>query len=174
MCVVDVLFTVRLRFLFAMALLSVLFCILVPSASGVSSREGAVSTVSEAEQSIAQVYEAVVDAESAGANVSSLLVGLNDAVGLLSEAQLALEVGDFEECIRLAELSREAGSGVGNEARALEVEANYAYVNLSWWFAGGSVLGVSVVILASFFGYRYFKRWYYQRLLKMKPTVGQA
>ncbi len=113
-------------------------------------------------------------AESAGANASSLLVGLNDAVGLLSEAQVALEVGDFEECIRLAELSREAGSGVGHAARALEVEANDAHATLSWWFAGGSALGVSVVILASFFGYRYFKRRYYQRLLKMKPRVGQA
>ena len=171
---VDVLFIVRLRLLFAVALLSVLFSILVPSAAGVSRQEAAVSTVSEAEQFIVQAYEAVVGAESAGAHVSSLLVGLNDAVGLLSEAQVALEVGDFEECIRLAELSREAGSGVGNAARALEVEANYAHANLSWWFAGGSVLGVSIVVLTSFFGYRYFKRRYYKRLLKIKPRVGQA
>ncbi len=144
------------------------------SASGRNSQDAAVSTVSKAEQSLAQAYAAVVDAESAGVNVVRLLLGLNDANKLLSEAQSALEVDDFEECVRLAELAIEAGSGVANEARVLEVEVNDAHVSLLWWVAGSSILGVSVVALVSVFGYRYFKRWYYQRLLKMKPRIGEA
>ncbi len=171
---VNVLFSVRLRFLFVVTLLSVVFWSLVFSASGRSGQDAAISAVSEGEFSLARAYAAAVGAESAGANVARLLVELNDAVELLSKARLALEAGDFEESVRLAELAIEAGSGVEHEAHALEVEANDAHVGLVWWIAGGSVLGVSVVFLVSFLGYRIFKRWYYQRLLKMKPRIGEA
>ena len=142
------------------------------SVSATGNQEIAASTISEAEQSMAQAYEAVLDAERVGADISGLLVRLNDAAVLLSEARMAFDVGDFEEATRFAESTSEIGYEVVDEAELLEIEANNAQVHRSWWFLVISALGVSVVLVASLLGYEYFKRRYYRRLSKMKPRVG--
>lgn len=163
----------RSRFVCAMTLVFVLSSILTLSVAALSSREVAVSSVSEAEQSIVRAYVTVLDAERVGGNVSGLLVRLNDAAGLISNASTALEVGNFDEAVSLAALSSQVGSEVRIEAERLQVEANSANATRSLWYMGGSVLGVSAVAGFSFLGYRYLKRAYYRRLLKMKPRVGQ-
>lgn len=145
---------------------------LAVSASNI--QEVATSAISAAEQSVAQAYEAVLDAERIGGNVSGLIVRLNDAADLLSEARMAFDARDFDEAIRFAGLSSEVGREVGDAAARVRVEANQALANRSWWFTGGSILGVLVVLSACLLGYPHFKRWYYRRLLKMKPRVGQA
>ena len=165
---------VRLCFVSAVVCLLVLSSILMLSVSGLSRQEEAASAISEADQSLAQAYNAVLEAERVGADVSGLLVKLNDAVGLLSEARKSFELGSFDEAVRFAQLSIEGGRGVVSGAESLEVDANSANVTRFWWFLVGSVLGLPIVVLASFVGYRYFKRLYYRRLLKMRPRVGQA
>jgi len=142
------------------------------SVAAADNQEIAVS-ISEAEQSMVQTYEAVLDAEKAGANVSNLLARLNNATGLLSEAHIAFEAHNFEDATRFADLASEVAWKVGSEAERLEVEANDANANRLQWFTIGSVLGVSIVISASLLGYRYFKRRYYRRLLKTRPRVAQ-
>jgi len=143
------------------------------SVAAADNQEIAVSIISEAEQSIVQTYEAVLDAEKAGANVSDLLVRLNDAAGLLSEAHIAFEADNFEDATRFADSASEVAWNVGSEAEKLEDEANNANANRLRWFTVGSILGVSIVISASLLGYRYFKRRYYRRLLKMRPKGAQ-
>jgi len=157
-----------------MVLLLTLSSILIFSVSASSNQEVAISKIYEAEKSMRQAYEAVLDAEEAGANVSGLLVKLNDAVGLLSEARVAFEAGNFEEATGLASLCMEVCGRAGSQAEKLRVEANYAHGNMSFWISIGSVFSVSIVVCASLLGYRYFKRWYYRRLLKMKPRVGHV
>jgi len=162
----------RLRFLSAIVLLFVLSSILMVSVFAVNDREAAVSIIGEAEQSVARAYEAVLDAEGVGANVSGLLVRLNAGAWLLSEASMAFEAGDFEEAIRFSELASEVGGEVLGEAEGLEVEARDAGVGRLRWSVVGSVLGVLVVVCVGLLGYRVFKRRYYRRLLKMRPRVG--
>jgi len=169
--VVAMVSAIRLGFLCATVLLFALSSALMPLVSASINQEVAGSTISEAEQSMAQAYEAVLDAERVGADISGLLVGLNDAAALLSQARMAFDVGDFEEATRFAESTSEIGYDVVDEAELLEIEANNAQVYRSWWFLVISTLGVSVVIVASLLGYKYFKRHYYQRLSKMKPRV---
>ena len=65
----------------------------------------------------------------------------------------------------------EVGFEVEGEADRLEVEAGQAHFNRMWWFIVGSILAVSIVIVASLLGYRMFKRRYYRRLLKMRSRV---
>ena len=139
-----------------------------------SDQEAASSVITAAENAITSAYDAFTEAERVGANVSGLFVRLNDAAELLSEAHMAFEVGDFEEAVRFAELSSEVGREAESEAEWLEVEANNAGVNRSRSSIVRSVLGVSVVIVASLLGYEYFKRRYYRRLLKMRSRVEQA
>lgn len=156
-------------------MLFVLPAFLTVSASSSNSQEDAVSSISEAELSMAHAYKAVLDAEDAGArNVSGLLARLNDGAELLSEAHMAFEAGDFEEAIRLAVLSREVGWDVKAEAGWLGVEADHASVDRAQRFVVTSALGVSFVLVASLLSYLIFKRRYYTRLLKNRPKVDQV
>ncbi len=136
-----------------------------------SDQETASSVITAAENAIVSAYEAVLGAERVGADVGDLLARLNEGARLLSEAQMGFEVGSFEEAVRLAELSSEVADEVLNETENLEIEVNSAWANRSWWFGVDSVLGVSFVLIGCLFGYPVFKRWYYRRLLKMKPKV---
>jgi hypothetical protein len=163
---------IRLRFLCATVLLFALSSALMPLVCASINKEVAAFAISEAEQSMAQAYEAVLDAERVGADISGLLVRLNDAAALLSKARMAFDVGDFEEATRFAESTSEIGYEVVDEAELLEIEANNAQVYRSWWFLVTSALGVSVVLVASLLGYEYFKRRYYRRLSKMEPRVA--
>lgn len=164
----------KLRFFYAMVLFFVLSWVLMSSVFASSNRELAFYSISEAEQSVALAYDAVLNAERAGANVSGLLVRLNDAAGLLSEARMAFEAGNFDESVRLSHLSSGIGGQVWDEAETLRVEASDAAADRVWLFFAESVLAVAFVLFASFAGYLYFKRWYYRRLLKMRPRVGQV
>lgn len=144
------------------------------SASASSNQEVALSIISEAEQTMARAYEAVLDAERAGAEVSGLLAKLNDAAGVLSEGHMILKVGDFEEAIRLAELSSELGWEVEGNAEWLQVEAENEHANRRRWFLAGSATGVTIVSIASLLGYAYFKRRYYGRISKENSKADQA
>lgn len=168
---VNVLSPVRLRFLSAKILFFILISILMLSASALNSQEEAGSRISEAEQSLTQAYNAVLDGESAGVNISRLLARLNVAAATLSEAKVAFEVGNFDEALRLAELSNESALVVETETESLKVETANTRLARSQIFIGSSILGVSFVLSASLLGFRYFKRRYYRRLLKMKPRI---
>ena len=161
----------KLRFLSATVLLFALFSMLMFPVSAAGNQEVAASSISEAEWSMAQAYEAVLDAESADADVSGLLVRLNDAAELLSEARMAFDVGDFEESAGFAGSTSEVGYEIVDDAELLEIEAKNAQVHSSWGFLIISALGVSVVVFSSLVGYSFFKRRYYRRLSKMKPRV---
>ncbi|UCH70543.1 MAG: hypothetical protein JSV29_00740 [Candidatus Bathyarchaeota archaeon] len=160
----------KLCHLTAIGLVFTLSSILAVSAS-TSNLQDAFSVVLEAEQLIVQAYEAVLDAERVGADVSGLLVRLNNASELLSEACMAFEAGDFEEAIRFSGLACGVGREVVDDAEKLEVEAGYAGANRFVWSLAGSVVGVALVVCASFWVYRGFKRRYYARLLKSRPRV---
>jgi hypothetical protein len=161
------------RFVYALTLFFILSLVLPFSACGVSGQE-VTATISDAEQTIGFGFKAVLDAEQAGANVSSLLVKLNEGAELLSRARMAFEDGNLDEAARLSGLSSEVGSQVESEAKALEVEAGNAAVNRFWLYLGSSALAMVVVVLVTFLGYRFLKRRYFEHLLEMKPKVEEA
>lgn len=168
---VVILSTSRLSFLSATVLLFVLSSILLVSVVASNNQELAISTIIEAEQSMARAYAAVLDAERVGADVSGLLGRLNEGAAWLSEARMAFEDDKFEEAVRVAELTSEVGFEVVGKADGFKVETGQAHVNRMWWFIVGSILAVSIVIVASLLSYQYFKRRYYRRLLKMRSRV---
>ena len=154
--------------------LLILFSAVVSCVSAESNRDVAVSSISDAEQALVQAYEAVLGAEKAGANVSVLLVRLNIGVDSLVDARRAFEMGDNEEAVRLANSAGNVAGEVWDEAARISVEAGDAAVDRAWVFLVVSVVTVSAVVAVSWVGYRFFKRWYYGRLLKMKPKVGKV
>ena len=137
-------------------------------------RREVTATIDEAEQAIAIGFEAALDAEQAGANVSSLLVKLNEGTVLLSAARMALEDGDPDEASRLSGLSIEIGAQVESEALILRTEASNAAHSKFQLYLASSAVAIVIVLLATLFGYRLVKKRYSERLLKMKPEVEKA
>ena len=142
----------KLCFLSATVVFLVLFSMLMFSVSASGNQEDAASSLSEAEGWMAQAYGAVLDAESADADVSGLLVRLNDAAKWLSWAHMSFDVGDFDDASGYAESTSEVSYEIVDEAKLLEIEAANARVYSSWVFLAISVVGVSVVVVGSVLG----------------------
>lgn len=136
-----------------------------------SSSVEASSAISEAEMALTFAYEAVSEAEQAGANVSGLLIRLNKAGDFLVRAKVAYRLGDFNEAVGLAALCSEIGGEVKDEADVLLVRAYERRGRDFWWILAGSLVGVVSVGVGGFMGWRVFKRFYYRRVLGMKPEV---
>ena len=136
------------------------------------SQDQAASALANAETSVVSSYQAVLKAEEEGVNVSSLLVQLNEAGENLAHAHMAYSLGDFDETIRFADLSRDVGEEVRNEANELKGLALAEGVQRLWFTTTGSVIGLIAVVFGSFLVWRVFKRRYYRQVLGMKPEVG--
>ena len=164
----------KLCFLSAVIVFLVLFSTLMFSVSAADNQEVAASSISKAEKWMAKAYEAVLDAESFDSDVSGLLVRLNDAAKLLSDAHMSFDIGDFDGASGYADSTSEMCYEIVDEAEFLEIEAANARVYSSWVFLAISVVAVSVVVVASVVGYKFFKRYYYDRLDKMRPEVESS
>jgi len=138
-----------------------------------NSEDTATTSIEGAENALVSAYQSVLEAEQAGANVSSLLVLLNDAGEFLVEAKVAFRLRDFDEAILSANNCSEIDEGVMGEAYELQVEASGSRVIDSWLTMTGSTVGVVAVVFGSFWGWRAFKRRYIRRVLRMKPKVAK-
>jgi len=137
-----------------------------------ASKDVAASALTDAEGVVASAYQAVLKAEEAGANISGLLVQLNEAGGFLARARMAYDFGDFEEATGLANLSRNSGIEVENAAVKLKDSAFFERVQRMWFMMIGSIVGAVLIFLGSFWVWRVFKRRYNRRVLMMKPEVS--
>jgi len=134
--------------------------------------EGVAALVlADAEGVVASAYQAVLEAEEAGANVSSLLVRLNEAGKFLVQGRDAYKVGDFDDAVLFANSSSSIGAEVkdeANESENLAISENLQRASLS---TVESIVGVTLVVLASFLAWNVFKKRYYRWVLGKKPEV---
>lgn len=137
-----------------------------------SDNDSANSAIEQAEDVMASAYEAVLEVEQVGADVSGLLDRLNIAMENLANAHIWLGLGDFENATRFANLCYSIGEEVGNEAHKLKIEAYGPHVTSLWVRTTVSIVSISGIILASFWGWYVFKRRYHKRMLRMKPEVS--
>ena len=147
-----------------------LFCLIVSNVSAASSSE-AQDAINRAESKIGLAYKSVLEAEGAGANVSSLLVKLNTGSALLSKAQMQYRVGNFSEAVSFANQCYDSLNGIETEADDLRDSAVMLRKQRMVISAVGSVFAVGAVCYASVFGWRFFKSKYCNRVLEMKPEV---
>jgi hypothetical protein len=162
----------KLHLLSSAILFFFLFSMFVSSGSA-ANQEDAAASISEAELVMGQAYEDVLDAERVDANVSGLLVQLNDAAELLSAAHMVFDGGDFDDAEVYAESANALGIEGVDEAEVLEVEAANAKVASIWINIIFSVVGISVVVIVCVLGYRFFKRRYYGWESNMKNEEEQ-
>ena len=147
-------------------ILVVLFLFLLPafiSRVGASSEEMATLAITQAEETVASAYEAVLEAKRARANVSGLLHQLNNASKYLAEAHMLYKLGDFDGAVDSADLSYEIGMEVRNSAEELKIKAYGSWIAGLWIRIIGSIVGVIAVVFGTFAAWRAFKRRYFRQ-----------
>jgi len=157
-------------------ILLVLFAFMTPvfvfKATATDGEDAASSAIKKAEEVMVLAYQAVLEAERAGANTSGLLNRLNVAGEYLARAHILYRVGDLDDAARFADLCFENAEKVKPEAEWLGNTARVeSGVRLRFTMVG-SVLSVCLIGVAGFLSWRVFKRRYYQRVMRMKPEVA--
>jgi len=113
-----------------------------------SSEADARAAVAQASLRVSACYSVAADAAKAGANVTGLLVTLDDAGGLLSKAELALAKGEFDSASTLAHLSEERLVGFEDGAVSLKDSAVRAgFLDFAFGVVGSAVGSVLVVVV---------------------------
>ena len=127
--------------------------------------------ISQSEDSLNAAYLLLLTAERAGGDVSELIARFNTALEYYSGAVRALESGEYETAVLLAEKVIEASNMI------LEVDVSLIVVaeRLSKvGFRNQLFLSFGVVcltILFGFLGWRLFKGYYVQRMMGWRPEV---
>lgn len=138
----------------------------------VSASDEASSAIVEADNALRRAFEAVLEAERAGANVSDLIVKLDGAGRLLAEAENAYRIGNFSEAVSRAEECSMLADGVVGEALSLKssalADAQKAVLQTLTFSWAGGVAFLAVL----FFVWGWFKRAYAEKLMRMKPEVA--
>jgi predicted PurR-regulated permease PerM len=124
-----------------------------------------------ANTAVGQAFNAVLDAEKAGANVTDLIAQLNDTAGILAQAQNMYRIGDSNTAATQADnvLPRaQAITGMAQDAKqsALESAQSAFWSTMTFTLIGGFVF-----VLALFLVWRWFKRSYINSLNKSKPEL---
>jgi len=130
------------------------------------------SSVGEADVAVRQAFDATLEAERAGANVSGLIVKLDGAGGLLAEAENAYRIGNFSEAISRAEECSVLANGVVGEALSLKSSALADAQEAALQTLAFSGVGGAAFLTVLFFVWGWFKRAYAEKLLRMKPEVA--
>jgi hypothetical protein len=107
------------------------------------------SAIVDTEQKIAACYEVAADADSIGANISTLLITLNEAGDLLSKAKLAYNIADFDAALSYGLSAQRKLDGFVAEADILKETAfrqNYLDFAVN---VVGSIIGTAAVICGS-------------------------
>jgi hypothetical protein len=127
--------------------------------------------ISEANNKLKMAFEAVLDAEKAGANVSDLIIQLNSAGVLLAEAENAYRVGVFSEAVSKAEECSMLADGVMGEALQLRDSAIVNAQTVFWHNLMFSIFEGAAFLFVIFFVWSWFRRVYVKRIVNMKPEV---
>lgn len=143
-------------------LILVCLCLLLvfsPVAIGWASNQAdAASAIGQAEQRVNSCYQAAADAERNGANVTKLLLILDQSGTLLSNAQLAFQIGNFDSAYSLAIQSNTSLDGFESEANTLGDSAEKAGFTDFMVNIVGSAVGTIVVIVAGVLLWLYLKK----------------
>ncbi len=127
-----------------------------------SGEDEAALALADAEGEVILAYQTVLEAEEAGANVSGLLVRLNESGVFLARARMVFRLGDFDETISFAASSGSIGIEVQVEAVGLKNSALSEGIQRKMFTMTASVLGIALIALGSFWVWRLLKKRYGQ------------
>jgi len=114
--------------------------------------------VASAESKVAECYNFALDAERAGANVSALLRVLDEAGDLLSKAELAFGVGDYDSAAAYAAQCEGRLAGFEVQAQALRDSAAWQCQLDLMVNVVGSAAGTVAVLVGGWLVWRWLKK----------------
>jgi hypothetical protein len=135
----------------------------------VRAADEASSSVEAADAAVRQAFNATLDAERAGANVSGLIVRLNEAGYGLGEAENALREGNASAAAGNASLCIAIADSVGSDADALRASALAEARTVFWMSLAFSVVSIAVFAVALVLVWGWFRRKYAAKVLGLKP-----
>ena len=125
-----------------------------------------------ANTAVEQAFNAVLDAEKAGANVTDLLIQLNNAAGILAQAENSYRTGDSNTASAQADSVLPIAQEATTAAQEAKQTALVSGQNAFWSTIAFTVIGAFVFVLALFLVWRRFKRSYIKSLSDAKPEVN--
>ena len=153
-----------------LAILTLSLCILCiyPAAA---QTDQTTSKLQAANTAVNQAFNAVLDAEKAGANVTGLLAQLNTAAGILAQAENSYRSGDLNTAAAKADSALPIAQQVITAAQSAKQTALVSGQNSFWSIIVLTVIGAVVFVLVLFLVWRWFKRRYIKNLSEAKPEV---
>jgi hypothetical protein len=129
------------------------------------------TSIQTANASINQAFTNILAAEKGGANVNQLLSRLNDAGGLLAEAENAYQTGDLSNANSKADSASLIAVQVNSDAVALldRIDTNSRNKFITPLLF--SIISIVVFLIVLSLVWRRFKRSYYKKVLDSKPEV---
>jgi len=130
-------------------------------------------TINGAENMLISAFKSVIEAEKSGVNVTLLSVQLTNAGEYLTSALLLYKAQNFS-------LAESDAATCFEIAQSVEFEANELLgpPAVSERFVGfsvrvlGYVVSVSIIVCGSIISWRFFKKRYFQKVMKMRPEVA--
>lgn len=145
---------------------------LFSSAFTVHGADDASSNVWGADVAVRRAFNATLDAEKAAANVSGLILRLNEAGRILVEAEIALGNGNSNDAAGKAGQCAAIAESVKEDADALKASASDEARTVFWTSLIFSVVGIFVFVVVLVLVWRRFKRGHVEKLLGMSPEVA--
>jgi len=127
-----------------------------------------------ANSAVGQAFNAVLDAENAGGNVTQLLVKLNIAGELLSNAQNIFNSGNPANVTSMLESVTQMAEQINGEAINLRNVSVVESQNSFWLTLIFSTVGAVVFSIFLLFVWRRFRRSFMKKLLGLKPEVVES
>lgn len=132
------------------------------------------SRIKEAHKLICEAFEAVLEAEKVGANVTSLIAQLNSAGDLLAEAHTHYRRENYKEAYHCAEISAQKVEEIVKNAEHMKILASVEYREKAFQTTVLSIATAFGVVVASIAAWLIIKRRYTEKVLEMTPEVGQS
>lgn len=129
------------------------------------------SKLDAARASINQAFTSVMEAEAAGANINNLVSQMNDALGLLAQAENAFRQNDFDATTIKADGALLLASQINTAAQNARESASSSRQSSFWLSIVFSIIGIVIFLVVLFQIWRWFKQRYTRNLLNLKPEV---
>jgi hypothetical protein len=138
----------------------------------VSASDEASLAIGEADDALRFAFEAVLEAERAGVNVSDLIVKLDEAGGLLAEAEIELRGGNSSGAVSKVHTCFVMTESIIEEASSIKASALAERQEALWQTMLFSLTGSASFIVLLLIVWIRLKLRYFEKLSKMKPEVA--
>ena len=132
------------------------------------------SKLEAANIAVEQAFNAVLDAEKAGANVTSLVAQLNNAANILAQAENSNRTGDYNTAAARADSLLPIAHQVTTAAQNAKQAALTSGQNAFWFTIVFTVVGSIMFVLALFLVWLLFNRRYTNNLSKQNRGEHQS